>query len=630
LRAFGNLPSCKNLAPGSADDYCPPAMKDIRRALQFFRPDRPRILVVLLLGIASIIGNVLKPWPVALIVDSVLQEKPLPRWLFDWSGEAPSKAWLILVFTAGLFAIHATQGLLSAAQNFVAIQVGLRGLTRVRSQIFACLQRLSLRFHQGSRVGDLVYRASWDTYSFQTLFQQGVLTFLNASLSLVLMVVVMWRVNIKLTLVAVATVPFVIAVIRVLGARMRDRGAAAQQADSQVTTLVQQSISALPLIQSYTREEHEQRHFEQHATIAQRRRLAQHGWELIYWLGISIVFAAGTAAIVWIGSHEVLAQRLTVGQLVVFLAYLSQMYEPLNQLSHVGATTATALAATHRVFEVLDTPEEVRDAPNARRLVRGARNVSGAPHGPMPHVVRGALAFEEVSFGYERDRPVLHDVAFALQAGESCAIIGPSGAGKSTLMNLAPRFFDPTAGAVKLDGADLRELRLKDLREQIAVVMQEPILLPTTIAENIAYGKAGAALSEIEAAARAANAHEFIARLPHKYETLVGDGAARLSVGERQRVNIARAFLKDAPILLLDEPTSALDADSEAKIVESIFELMRGRTTLMVAHRLSTIRRVNKVLVLEDGHVTAFGPPDELLARAGYFARVASGQVALA
>jgi ATP-binding cassette subfamily B protein/subfamily B ATP-binding cassette protein MsbA len=603
-------------------------MKDIRRALQFFRPDRPRILVVLFLGIASIVGNVLKPWPVALIVDSVLQEKPLPRWLFDWSEEAPSKAWLIMAFTVALFAIHATQGLLSAAQNFVAIQVGLRGLTRVRSQIFACLQRLSLRFHQGSRVGDLVYRASWDTYSFQTLFQQGVLTFLNASLSLVLMVVVMWRVNIKLTLVAVATVPFVVAVIRVLGARMRDRGAAAQQADSQVTTLVQQNISALPLIQSYTREEHEQRHFEQHASVAQRRRLAQHGWELVYWLGISLVFAAGTAAIVWIGSNEVLMQRLTVGQLVVFLAYLSQMYEPLNQLSHVGATTATALAATQRVFEVLDTPEEVRDAPNARSVVRGAWNVSAAPH-PAPHVVHGALAFAHVSFAYEKDRLVLHDVSFKLKPGESCAIIGPSGAGKSTLMNLAPRFFDPNAGAVKLDGADLRELRLKDLREQIAVVMQEPILLPTTIAENIAYGKAGAPLSEIEAAARAANAHDFIVRLPHKYETLVGDGAARLSVGERQRINIARAFLKDAPILLLDEPTSALDADSEAKVVGSIFELMRARTTLMVAHRLSTIRRVNKVLVLEDGRVTEFGPPDELLTGSGYFARVASGQVAL-
>jgi len=245
-------------------------------------------------------------------------------------------------------------------------------------------------------------------------------------------------------------------------------------------------------------------------------------------------------------------------------------------------------------------------------------------------VVSGRFAFENVSFGYEKDRSVLHDVSFELQPGESCAVIGPSGAGKSTLMNLVPRFFDPDGGVVKLEGADLRGLRLKDLREQIAVVLQEPILLPATIAENIAFGKPGATPAEIEAAARAANAHAFISKLPQQYQTMVGEGAARLSVGERQRINIARAFLKDAPILLLDEPTSALDAESEAQVVASIFDLMRGRTTLMVAHRLSTIRRVNKVVVMEAGRVTECGSPEELLKRGGYFARVASGQIALA
>jgi len=601
-------------------------MKNMGRALRFFRPDRPRIAVVLLLSLASIAGNVLKPWPVALIVDSVLQGKEFPGWLLDWSGGQSSKTWWIVALTVALFAIHATQGLLSAAQNFVAIQVGLRGLRRVRSEVFATLQRLSLRFHQGARMGDLIFRASWDTYSFQTLFQQGVLTFLNAFLSLLLMVIVMWSVNVKLTLIALATIPFVIVVIRFFGAKMQARGAAAQQADSQVTSLVQQSISALALIQSYTREEQQQRAFDEQAAVAQQRRLSQHGWELLYWLGISLVFAAGTAAIVWIGSHEVLAQRLTVGQLVVFLAYLGQMYEPLNQLSHVGATTATALAATQRVFEVLDSREEVREAENARK-VQGPKSQVQSQNAL---VASGRVTFDRVSFGYEKDRLVLHEVSFELQPGESCAIIGPSGAGKSTLMNLVPRFFDPNSGAVKLDGVDLRELRLKDLREQIAVVLQEPILLPATLAENIAFGKPDATPAEIETAARAANAHEFIARLPKQYQTVVGEGAARLSVGERQRVNIARAFLKDAPILLLDEPTSALDADSERKVVESIFELMRGRTTLMVAHRLSTIRRVNKVVVLEDGRLTECGSPEELISRGGYFARVASGQVVLA
>jgi ATP-binding cassette subfamily B protein len=591
--------------------------------MRYFRPDAGRIVLALLLSVLSMFGNVLKPWPVALIVDSVLQDKPLPRWFPSGTGSDGQPA-LILVLVLALFGIHAAQGLLSSAQNFTAIAVGLRGLRRVRSDVFGCLQRLSLRFHQGARVGDLVFRAAWDTYSFQTLFQQGMVTFVNAFLSLALMAVVMFNVNARLTWIALATVPFVVTVIRVFGARMRDRGAAAQQADSRVTSLVQQNITALPLIQSYTREEHEQRQFDQQAMRAQDQRLSQHGWELVYWFAISVVFAAGTAGIVWFGSHEVLGQRLTVGQLVVFLAYLGQMYEPLNQLSHVGATTSTALAATQRVFEVLDTPEEVRDAPEARAVRR-----AGGTGTPGALAIDGQLAFDRVSFGYDRDRPVLHEVSFALAPGESCAVIGPSGAGKSTLMNLVPRFFDPVSGAVRLDGHDLRELRVKDVRAQIAVVLQEPILLPTTIAENIAYGRVEASQSEIENAARAANAHEFIAHLPAGYQTVVGDGAMRLSVGERQRINIARAFLKDAPILLLDEPTSALDADSERKVVESIFDLMRGRTTLMVAHRLSTIRRVDRVVVLDAGRIAECGSPDELISRGGYFSRVAKGQIAL-
>ena len=604
-------------------------MTGIKRALQFFRPDSGRIVVVLLLSLLSIAGNVLKPWPIALIVDGVLQAKGFPAWLPPW-GRTPTE-W-IAILTLALFTIHGAQGLLSAAQNFVAIQVGLRGLRRVRSLVFATLQGLSLRFHQSARMGDLIFRASWDTYSFQTLFQQGALTLINAAFSLLLMVGVMWKLNGQLTLIALATIPFIVAIIKVLGKKMTERGAAAQQADSQVTTLVQQNISALPLIQSYTREDQQQRAFDAQAETARQSRLTQHAWELIYWLGISLVFAAGTAAIVWIGSHEVLASRLTVGGLVVFLTYLGQMYEPLNQLSHVGATTANALAATGRVFELLDTPEEVRDATDARSVQGSKFKVQSSKFPAATDdalITTGRLSLEHVSFGYEKDRRVLHDLSFEVKPGEACAFIGPSGAGKSTLMNLVPRFFDPNSGAVKLDGVDLRALKLKDLREQIAVVLQEPILLPTTVAENIAFGKPNATPAEIEAAARAANAHDFISKLPHQYQTVVGDGAARLSVGERQRINIARAFLKDAPILLLDEPTSALDAESEAQVVESIFNLMRGRTTLMVAHRLSTIRRVDKIVVIEEGRVTECGTPAELLNRGGYFTRVTSGQVTL-
>jgi ATP-binding cassette subfamily B protein/subfamily B ATP-binding cassette protein MsbA len=624
-------------------------MDKLGRAFQFFRPDAKRLLVVGALMLLSIGANLLKPWPLAVIVDSVLGDKPVPGWLQPAVGSL-NKESLLLALASAVLVLHLGQSALSSAQNFVAIQVGLRGLRRVRDEVFACLQRLSLRFHQGTRSGDLIHRAAWDTYSFQTLFQQGMITAGTASLSLALMVAVMWRVNVLLTLISLAIVPALLLVIRKFGRRMTERGSDAQQADSQVTSFVQQSIAALPLIQSYTREEHEQNTFALRTSTAMDKRLTQHGWELLYWLAISAVFALGAAAIVWLGSRQVLAGRLSVGELLIFLAYLAQLYEPLNQLSHVGATVANAIVGTQRVFELLDTPEEVKDAPNARTIVnaRGAASENRAvekgkkgerepaadspapPFSPAPFLaVRGSVEFDLVSFSYQKEQPVLREVSFRLGAGQSAAIIGPSGVGKTTLLNLLPRFFDPTEGAVRLDGVDLRELRLKDLRQQIAVVLQEPVLLPASIAENIAYGNPQAGRAEIETAARSANADKFIAKLANGYDTVVGDGGSRLSVGERQRLNLARAFLKDAPVLLLDEPTSALDSDSEALVVSSLFDLMKGRTTLMVAHRLTTINRVDKILVLQDGRLIEEGSPAELKAKQGYYARVISGQVEL-
>ncbi|PYJ06467.1 MAG: ABC transporter ATP-binding protein, partial [Verrucomicrobia bacterium] len=562
-------------------------MNRLGRALQFFRPDVDRLVVVALLLLLSIGANLLKPWPLALMIDSVLGDRPAPIWLRSLSSSA-QKGKLVFLLGLAVLLLHLGQSALSSAQNYLAIQAGLSGLRRVRNEVFACLQRLSLRFHQGTRSGDLIHRAAWDTYAFQTLFQQGLVTSLTAVLSLLLMLLmlgVMWRLNVVLTLVSLTVVPFLLLVISQFAKKMTERGLAAQQADSQVTSFVQQSIAALPLIQSYTREEYEESAFTSRTAAAMEKRLSQHGWELVYWLAISVVFAFGTAGLIWFGSHQVLAGRLTVGQLLIFLAYLTQVYEPLNQLSHVGATVANALAGTQRVFEILDTPEEAKDAPNprpvlsARELAATAppspakRGTSPRPPDPRTLIAQGAVEFERVSFSYQKSQPVLHEVSCRIPAGESAALIGPSGVGKTTLLNLLPRFFDPTEGVVRLDGVDLRELRLKDLRTQIALVLQEPILLPASIAENIAYGKARAGRKEIETAARAANADKFIEKLPNGYNTIVGEGATRLSVGERQRLNLARAFLKDAPILLLDEPTSALDADSEALVVSSLFKL---------------------------------------------------------
>jgi len=581
-------------------------MKDLVRALKYFRPDALRVAGVFFLMLLNIGLNVLKPWPVALLIDSVLGSKPWPGQRQPMPDETKLK--VVIWLSVAIFLLYLAQGAFSAFQNYFSIQASLRGLTRLREELFARLLRLSLRFHQRSTAGDLIYRAAWDAYSVQTLFQQGLMTFVTASLSLLVMACIMARLNLPLTLVALALAPMLIIGLRYCGLAMRERTTRAQQSDSRLTVLVQQAIAALPLTQSYTREEFEAGRFSAEAVEAQGRRLSQHGSELGYGFVVTVIFGLGTAVTTCIGARQVLVGYLTVGQLFVFLSYLVVLYEPLSQLSYIGATVAGALAGARRVFEILDTPEDLKVVTPA-----------------VPPPAAGGLVLREVSFAYESGREVLREVSFSLAAGESAAIVGPSGAGKTTLLKLLPRFFDPIRGMVELGGLDLRQWDLKHLRRQIGLVLQEPIILPATVAENIGYGRPGASVEEIAEAARAAHALGFIEKLPEKFQTRIGEGAARLSAGERQRINLARAFLKDAPIVLLDEPTSALDPESEALIAESLRALLRGRTALMVAHRLTTIAAFQKVVVLEDGKLTEFGSPAELRGRGGYFGRFMSG-----
>lgn len=602
-------------------------MNPFLRGLRYYKADAGRVALAFVLLLLSLGAGLLKPWPLALLVDHVLGNRPIPSWLSEYTHVWQLPTW-IGALALGLFGIHATQALLGCAYQYCLIQSGLRGLARVRIEMFHWLQRLSLRFHQGTSQGDVIYRASWDTHSVHTLYQHGLFTLLASSLSVILMVIVMFRVNPPLTYTALVTVPFLFMAIQLLGGAMKRRCLAAHEADGKVTTQVQQSMAALPLIQSYTREAEAEKTFAAHVARALSLRQTQHAGELFYLAAVAVLLAAGTALTLWVGANEVAAGRLTVGELLVFIAYLGQFYEPLNQLAHVGQTIADASAGIQRVFEILDTPAEVAELPHARPVMGPSVKVSvseghkaNSPSSTQPLVARGNIELHNVSYSYQPERWALEGINLQIQAGESVAIIGPSGAGKTTLLHLFPRFFDPEKGRITLEGDDIKHLVIKDLRRQMALVMQEPILLPGTILENISFGRPGARFDEIEAAAQAAHADEFIKRLPHHYETVIGEGAARLSTGEMQRISLARAFLKNAPILLLDEPTSSLDTENEQLIMDGLSTLMSHRTVIMVTHRPALCRLAKEIVVMDQGHVVGRGTLSELMAKPGYASR---------
>ena len=577
-------------------------MRSLMRSLAFFRADWPRGVATLGFLAGSIGLGLLKPWPLAWIVDSFLGKRPLPAGLSSYLGETGSPRQLTTLVLL-LAVLHWSHALVAALQNGSIILIGLRGLARVRRAVFDALLGLSMRRLQGAEAGDLIYRATWDACAFQTLIQQGVFTCVAASAGVLAMTAVMGQLNGRLTVVALATVPVLMVVIRLFSAGMGRLAGEAQSADAAIATSVQQLVANLPVIQSFTRERSEADRFGIRAATALSSRWRQHRSEVLYLAVVACILAAGTAAIAWVGAGEVAAGRLQVGHLLVFLAYLGQLYEPLNQLSNVGATLTVASAGTGRVLDLIDGA--------------ASHGVAGTT---VPAKDPGGLSFEQVTVGYVPGHPVLKALNLAIAPGETVAILGPSGAGKTTLLSLVSRFLDPDSGRVTLGGIDLQAFAIDELRRRVAWVPQEPLLLPGTVAENIGFGREGATRGEIEAAAVAAHADGFIRKMPQGYDTVVGDGAARLSAGEKQRLNLARAFLKQSPILILDEPTSALDAESETLILASLREWTRDRMVLMVAHRLRTLEIADRIVVIGNGGVVESGTRAVLVARGGYFA----------
>jgi ATP-binding cassette, subfamily B, bacterial len=566
------------------------------------------LLAVLATMVAKIGLDLLKPWPMKVLVDNGLDAHPLSPGLAAVVGMLPgaaSREGLIAWSIGATVLLFLAAWAIGVAASYANISFGQRMVYDVASALFSHLQRLSLRFHHRQSVGDSIRRVTTDCGCVSVIVKDAVLPFVAALVSFAAMCYVMWQMEPRLTLVSLAVAPWLVFVLRRYMTPMLERSYEQQDAEGRIYEVLERSLTALPVVQAFGREpacDHEFRRATDTAVdTALQSALVGLKFKILTGLGT----AFGTAAIIWFGSQSVLAGRLTVGGILVFLAYLAALYGPLETLMYAPSTTQGAAGSARRVLEIFDTDREVDDRPDAQPLVRPS----------------GHIRFEHVTFGYDAGRPMLHDIDLEIAPGQTVAIIGPTGAGKTTLASLVARFHDPWHGRVTIDGIDLRDCQLKSLRSQVAVVLQEPFLFPVSIAENIAYARPHASRDEIEAAARAANAHAFIERLPQGYDTIVGERGATLSGGERQRLSVARAILKDAPILILDEPTSAIDTVTEASLLEAIERLKQGRTTIIIAHRMSTIASADWIVALEHGRIVDRGSHDELLRRGGVYAR---------
>ena len=553
--------------------------------------------------------ELLKPWPLKIIIDNVLSGKPLP-----WG---PAVGWsphrLLLFSCIGLVVVYVMLGGLHILNNYTTIRIGQGMVNDLRRDLYSHLQRLSLSFYHRQQLGDLMYRITADTMGIQTLTMNGLFAILSASVLLGGMLIVMFWVDWYLTLLALAVCPALFCAIALLNKKMSLAATEAHQKGSTVYSVVQRTLSGMRVIQAFTKEEDEGRRFLQASTESLAAELRLYNLQNFYYAVVNLTIAAGTAAILWVGTRHVLAGDLSVGEMIVFTSYLASLYGPINSIFQTYGLVQSAKAGVHRAFEILESEE---------RLPDGSRVFQ--PLGP-----RGQISFEDVSFGYDASQPVLKKINLHVAAGKKIAIVGPTGAGKSTLVSLLPRFYDPQSGRVKIDGVDIREFELKSLRQKIAMILQPPLVFPLTIRENIAYGRPDASMEEIVSAAQVAQVHEFVEQLPQKYETVVSEQGSSLSEGQKLRLTIARGILLNAPILILDEPTSSVDSETEALIMDGLEQLMADRTTFIIAHRLSTVRQADLILVLRDGHIVEQGTFNELLRRRGPFASLYRTQFGL-
>jgi ATP-binding cassette, subfamily B, bacterial len=584
----------------------------LRRLFPYWRPARLETAGGGAVLAAATLVDLLQPWPIKWLVDYVFGQQPAPAWLISiWpSFEANDVAGGIAAVCVSILVLAALHRSGMTLGQFFLVRAGARVVQQLRCHACDHLHRLSLAYHDRTKVGDSLYRVAYDSHAAQSLINGALVPMALGGLLLIGAVTIMLQMNVLLTVTTMAAAPLFILIIRGFSRKIDEQSRCYHENESRLVSTVQESLSSMRAIQAFTLEPHTQERFGQQSVRSLEANERMIRTQLIYSGCAGLAVAAGTALVVWVAGREVMHGRLTVGEILVFLAYLGMLYQPMNTFCQSASVIQAAKAQLKRVFEIIDAVPEIRDRPGAMRL-------------PW---ARGALEFRQVSFEYQAGCPVLDEINLKIEPGRIVALVGRTGAGKTTMASLLLRFYDPVKGAILLDGHDLRDLQLEWLRQQVSVVLQDPILFSTSIAENIRYGRPDASFQEVRTAARRAQADEFICPLPDGYNTVLGERGVNLSGGQRQRLSIARAFLKNAPILILDEPTSALDVHTEDALIAVLKELMRERTTLVIAHRLSTIRQADLVVVLDRGRIVESGRHEDLLSKGAIYAAMCRSQ----
>lgn len=593
-----------------SDQYKELTQREIEKSFSVFHLLQPHwkgLFLGLLAVAAETMAGLLEPWPLKVVLDSVLHTKKSPDWLSRFIGATFGLDNLaILRFTALAVILIAAIGAIGTyVEKQTITAVGQRVMHELRRTFYWHIQRLSMAYHDNKRTGDIISTVTNDIDSIQSAVSSGVLDALYYSLTLIGMIAIMFYLNWRFTLVALSVIPALFLVVYTFTKRIKKASRALRKKEAEMVSTLQEVLSSIRIVKAFGREEYEQKRFEEESIESVDLALQARNIKAKLAPGVEIIVACGTALVLWFGARQVLSGALTPGVLVVFFLYLGKMYKPMRELSKMSDTYSKALIGWERIKDFLSIDLQVRDLPGAQ----------------TPPNFKGTIELEHVSFGYLPGRLVLKDLSLQVKPGQVAALVGATGSGKSTLISLIPRFYDPQSGAVKIDGIDVRKYKRKTVRQQISLVLQDTLLFRASIAQNIAYGKPEATHSEIVEAARLANAEEFIDRLPEGYNTMIGERGVTLSGGQRQRIAIARAIIRNSPILILDEPSTGLDAASEKLVLEGLERLMEKRTTIMVAHRLATIQKADVIFVLRDGAIIERGRHEELLAANGLYAQ---------